>query len=271
MSSSLTCSSSLSKSFSSAAVLTPRRRGRRRCNNSVGGGFFAAKTSSSTASSASTNDDETTTTGKQQQEGRNNKSNETQKTGRPKSPFYSQGKHQRRRDDKIIQLRRGEFKNREDPPPWETTWSVDSRLMKIEGSLFEEEEEEDKEEEGASCLIDIKGYAEPSGPHSFFLKAEITGHIRCHCDACDGKFNLPVKSGFKLFLDEHATAFGDVSGDLEIVPFPRSTEHVDLTSVARSWIEMNLKEEFLCDECGENDGVVETWSLDYDGEVKIKK
>jgi len=92
-----------------------------------------------------------------------------------------------------------------------------------------------------------------------------------HCDACDGKFNLPVKSGFKLFLDEHATAFGDVSGDLEIVPFPRSTEHVDLTSVARSWIEMNLKEEFLCDECGENDGVVETWSLDYDGEVKIKK
>ena len=109
------------------------------------------------------------------------------------------------------------------------------------------------------------------GPHSFFLQAEITGHIRCHCDACDGKFNLPVKSGFKLFLDEHATAFGDVSGDLEIVPFPRSTEHVDLTSVARSWIEMNLKEEFLCDECGENDGVVETWSLDYDGEVKITK
>lgn len=144
--------------------------------------------------------------------------------------------------------------------------------MKIEGSLFEEEEEEkEKEEEIASCLIDIKGYAEPSGPHSFFLQAEITGHIRCHCDACDGKFNLPVKSGFKLFLDEHATAFGDVSGDLEIVPFPRSTEHVDLTSVARSWIEMNLKEEFLCDECGENDGVVETWSLDYDGEVKIKK
>ena len=141
--------------------------------------------------------------------------------------------------------------------------------MKIEGSLFEEEEE--KEEEIASCLIDIKGYAEPSGPHSFFLQAEITGHIRCHCDACDGKFNLPVKSGFKLFLDEHATAFGDVSGDLEIVPFPRSTEHVDLTSVARSWIEMNLKEEFLCDECGENDGVVETWSLDYDDEVKITK
>ena len=135
MSSSLTCSSSLSKSFSSAAVLTPRRRGLRRCNNSVGGGFFAAKTSSSTASSASTNDDETMTTGKQQEQGRNNKSNETQKTGRPKSPFYSQGKHQRRRDDKIIQLRRGEFKNREDPPPWETTWSVESRLMKIEGSF----------------------------------------------------------------------------------------------------------------------------------------
>ena len=267
--SSSTSSSSLSKSFASAALLTPRRRGRRRCNNSVGG--VAAKTSSSTASS-STNDDETTT-GKQQQQQQQQgrKSNGDQKTGRPKSPFYSQGKHQRRRDDKIIQLRRGEFKNREDPPPWETTWSVDSRLMKIEGSLFEEEEEEDKEEEGASCLIDIKGYAEPSGPHSFFLKAEITGHIRCHCDACDGKFNLPVKSGFKLFLDEHATAFGDVSGDLEIVPFPRSTEHVDLTSVARSWIEMNLKEEFLCDECGENDGIVETWSLDYDGEVKIRK
>lgn len=145
-------------------------------------------------------------------------------------------------------------------------------LAAVAGKRQEEEEEkEEKEEEIDSCLIDIKGYAEPSGPHSFFLKAEITGHIRCHCDACDGKFNLPVKSGFKLFLDEHATAFGDVSGDLEIVPFPRSTEHVDLTSVARSWIEMNLKEEFLCDECEENDGVVETWSLDYDGEVKITK
>ena len=251
-------SSPLSKSFSSAALLTPRRRGRRRCNNNV----------ASTASS-STNDDETTTTGKQQQEGRNNKSNETEKTGRPKSPFYSQGKHQRRRDDKIIQLRRGEFKNREDPPPWLTTWSVESRLMKIEGSLFEEEEEKG----GRNCFL-FDRHKRLRGTEWPALVLPKGGDHRPHTmplDACGGKFNLPVKSGFKLFLDEHATAFGDVSGDLEIVPFPRSTEHVDLTSVARSWIEMNLKEEFLSDECERERRVVETWSLDYDGEVKIKK
>jgi hypothetical protein len=41
-----------------------------------------------------------------------------------------------------------------------------------------------------------------------------------------------------------------------------------LTSVARSWIEMTLTEEFLCDEC--KDDSVEKWSLDYDGEVKVR-
>ena len=145
--------------------------------------------------------------------------------------------------------------------------------MKIDGSLFDEDEDDDDDDDdstfrGEDTMIDIRGFAEPSGPHSFFLDADITGHVRCHCDACNEKFNLPIKSGFKLFLDEHATAFGDVSGDLEIVPFPRSTEHVDLTSVARSWIEMTLTEEFLCDEC--KDDSVEKWSLDYDGEVMVR-
>ena len=185
--------------------------------------------------------------------------------------FYARGKHQRRRDDdgnsNIVSLRRGEFKHREDPPPWETRWSVESHLLNLRGTT-EREDDTEKEDE----RIDIKAKVETSGPHSYFVNADVTGHVRCRCVSCAQTFRYPIKSGFTVFLDEQATAFGDVSGDVEIVPFPRSTEYIDLTSVARSWIEMNLKEEFVCEDCESEDDAAETWSLEYDdGEVKTDK
>ena len=180
--------------------------------------------------------------------------------------FYSRGKHQRRRDDdgnsNIVSLRRGEFKHREDPPPWDTRWSFESHLLNLRGTTTEKDDD---------ARIDIKAKVETSGPHSYFVNADVTGHVRCRCVSCGETFRHPIKSGFTVFLDERATAFGDVSGEVEIVPFPRSTEHIDLTSVARSWIEMNLKEEFVCEDCDSEDDAAETWRLEYDdGEVKTE-
>jgi len=191
---------------------------------------------------------------------------------RRRRPFFSsRGKHQRRRDDdghgNIVSLRRGEFKGREDPPPWDTRWSFESHLLNLRGTTTERDDDDDKTEKD-DARIDIKAKVETSGPHSYFVNADVTGHVRCRCVSCGETFRHPIESGFTVFLDERATTFGDVSGDVEIVPFPRSTEHIDLTSVARSWIEMNLKEEFVCEDCESEDDAAETWRLEYDdGEV----
>ena len=194
-----------------------------------------------------------------------NAKNEKEKERRRRPFFSSRGKHQRRRDDdgrgNIVSLRRGEFKGREDPPPWDARWSFESHLLNLRGTTTTEKDDDESR-------IDIKAKVETSGPHSYFVNADVTGHVRCRCVSCEETFRHPIESGFTVFLDERATTFGDVSGDVEIVPFPRSTEHIDLTSVARSWIEMNLKEEFVCEDCESEDDAAETWRLEYDdGEV----
>ena len=53
----------------------------------------------------------------------------------------------------------------------------------------------EKEEEIASCLIDIKATRNRVA-HSFFLKAEITGHIRCHCGVRRSSTCSEIRSNF---------------------------------------------------------------------------
>ena len=141
--------------------------------------------------------------------------------------------------------------------------------MKIEGSLFEEEEE--KEEEIASCLIDIKGYAEPSGPHSFFLKAEITGHIRCHCDACGTEVQLTGKIRIQTFPGRTRDGVRRCLRRPRNRPVP-SLDGTRGFNLGRSELDRDeLKGGISVRRVRRERRVVETWSLDYDGEVKIKK
>ena len=97
----------------------------------------------------------------------NAKNEKEKERRRRRRPFFSsRGKHQRRRDDdgrgNIVSLRRGEFKGREDPPPWEMRWSFESHLLNLRGTTTTEKDDDESR-------IDINAKVETSGPHSYFV------------------------------------------------------------------------------------------------------
>lgn len=198
-----------------------------------------------------------------------NKNRRANVSDRPK--LVRLGKHQRLKlGENLITLRRGEFKGRDDCAPWRTVWLTSSRKLRINRCLTDEAADDDDMNDSDEVLL-MSGDCEPASAHSYFVDIKVDGFVPVRCECCQRRYSKPIKTAFKLFLDEQAKESGEISGDLEIVPFPLQVESVDLTAIARSWIEQSFfEEEFLCDACqSSEEGGVETWSLEGDRVIAL--
>ena len=79
---------------------------------------------------------------------------------------------------------------KEDPPPWEMRWSFESHLLNLRGTTTTEKDDDESR-------IDIKAKVETSGPHSYFVNADVTGHVRCRCVSCEETFRHQLKVGLR--------------------------------------------------------------------------
>ena len=173
-----------------------------------------------------------------------------------------------RRAKPAVTFRRGVYKNLEKLPPWTTTWTMNGEMLGLTRARR------------GNATITLEALVEPCGASGFFVDAVFArgSAVDAACDGCGETFThaLPPYDeedtdddedsmiGFLAFLDPDAPE-PSVSGDYEVFPFPRGTEELDLTALARDTCEsFGFPPECLCPRCrmemDENN--VTTWRVE---------
>ena len=149
----------------------------------------------------------------------------------------------------IVEFRRGEFKNNPLPPPWVTSWTTTGQSLGIT------DEPERMIVADAMDSVVISATVKPVAG-GFFVSGALKGSVCAPCDCCGVPCGTPLNhlgaAGFELWLDDRATEDG-FSGGMEVMPFPRSQESIDIPSLVRDTIRNLLPLEKCCDECDDGE------------------
>ena len=96
----------------------------------------------------------------------------------------------------------------------------------------------------------LEASVSPVGTAGFFVEGVVAASIRVECDRCGCGCVRVTKTPVNAWLDENAKE-EDASGDVDVVPFPRTAEECDLTPLLRDVVRLDAPYETFCDACFE--------------------
>ena len=115
------------------------------------------------------------------------------------------------------------------------------------------------QEERDTTGVALDATVSPVGASGFFVEGVVAASIRVECDRCGCVCVRVTKTPVNAWLDENAERRGRQAGDVDAVPFPRTAEECDLTSLLRDVVRLDAPYETFCDACLEaNDAIDDT-------------
>eukprot|EP00982_Pelagococcus_subviridis_P003994 29021-Pelagococcus_subviridis.AAC.4 len=185
----------------------------------------------------------------------------------------SSSSRRRRRDRKVeLVVRRGQFKNLDERPPWPITIEADVHSLGMDEhdelnpprrrrrrggggarrSTDDDDDDDDDDDATEETGATFRATVAPVG-HGFFIDGSVDAVIAVACEVCGAPTMQRVEGvDVKAWLDENANEL-DSSGETEVIPFPRHREECDLTGLIRDVVRMRAPYENVCEAC-ERDG-----------------
>jgi uncharacterized metal-binding protein YceD (DUF177 family) len=108
--------------------------------------------------------------------------------------------------------------------------------------------DEDEDEKNRKTGVVFDASVRPVGAAGFFVEGSVKASIVVECDRCGCACVRVTKTKVNAWLDENAIE-EDASGDWDVVPFPKTAEECDLTSVVRDAIRLDAPYETFCEAC----------------------